>query len=91
LSPRFEYLRRELAARDAERRSLCNAAVEPESVLLPFGKHRGRSLGWIAENDLRYLDWLIDAEIRSLSLKSAIEATWKMHEREIANLVGEED
>ena len=29
-----------------------------DDVEVPFGKYRGYSLSWIAENDLRYLDWL---------------------------------
>lgn len=89
MTPRLRDLNRNLDARDRERATLANAACEPASVLVPFGKHRGRSLGWIAENDLKYLDWLIDAEVRSPSLKSAIEAVWKIHEREIADLVEE--
>lgn len=34
---------------------------DPADTLMPFGKHKGPTLGYIAEEDdgLRYLDWLI--------------------------------
>ena len=31
-----------------------------EAVVMPFGKHKGNSIGWIAENDKGYLVWLHD-------------------------------
>jgi hypothetical protein len=67
------------------------AEREAESVIVPFGKHKGRSLGWIAANDLLYLDWLIEAKLRAPTLRAAIETVWKKHEQEIAGAVGETD
>ena len=40
---------------------------------MPFGKYRDESLGWIAENDMNYLEWLEGkADIQSERLRQAI-------------------
>lgn len=33
------------------------------AVRMPFGKHRGVTLGWIGGNDPEYLGWLVSGEI----------------------------
>lgn len=34
--------------------------LDPEQWRMPFGKYKGKSLGWIVRNDLLYMDWLVD-------------------------------
>jgi len=43
-----------------------------EDFRMPFGKHRGKTLGDILAENPTYLDWLADAEIRSPELAAAI-------------------
>jgi uncharacterized protein (DUF3820 family) len=44
-------------------------------VVMPFGKHQGRTLARIGATDdgLRYLDWLRGEGIRSAALSAAVE------------------
>ena len=47
-------------------------------VVMPFGKHKGSTLGAIAENDPDYIEWLAEtADLRSGSLKRAVEAVYE--------------
>lgn len=39
---------------------------------MPFGKHKGKTLEWIADNDLLYLDWLSGIELRG-RLETAVQ------------------
>lgn len=42
-------------------------------VRMPFGKHKGRTLLWIAENHLDYLEWCLDTiEKLSVALRVAM-------------------
>lgn len=34
------------------------------NMIMPFGKYKGNTLRWIAENDVLYLDWLAGIETR---------------------------
>lgn len=38
--------------------------IADEDMVMPFGKYRGRTLGWIADANILYLDWLNDPERR---------------------------
>lgn len=42
------------------------------AVVMPFGKHKGKTLGQIEDEDLLYLDWLVDQDIKSGRLRTAI-------------------
>jgi hypothetical protein len=57
---------------------------DPEALKMPFGKHIGRTLGWIVEHDLLYLDWLVDQEIRSPQLRAAVRALCDTYAAEIS-------
>jgi len=39
-----------------------NLRVEGDQVLINFGKHRGKSLKWMAQNDRGYLEWMAGAD-----------------------------
>ncbi len=54
---------------------------------MPFGKYSGQPLGWIEENDLLYLDWLIGQEIRAEWLRTALTAICKENASEIERLM----
>lgn len=53
-----EHIRRECAECNAY---IDNAAQEfpPGMFVMPFGKHQGKSLDWIVENDRAYVDWFM--------------------------------
>lgn len=38
---------------------------DPLEYVAPFGKHRGKTLWWIAQNDPAYLDWATDLKTNS--------------------------
>ena len=42
-----------------------------EDVTVPFGKHKGKRLGDLLEEDAGYLDWLQDCDLRE-PLASAV-------------------
>lgn len=41
-------------------------------TVVPFGKHKGDTLGVIARNDRPYIEWLNEQELRSPSLRRAV-------------------
>jgi hypothetical protein len=41
-------------------------------TVVPFGKHKGDTLGVIARNDRPYIEWLNEQELRSTSLRRAV-------------------
>lgn len=47
-------------------------------IKMPFGKHKGRTLSWIAWNDPNYLAWLRDEADLRQPLRSAVDdlANW---------------
>ena len=51
--------------------------------VMPFGKHRGRSLEWIADNDILYLDWAVDI-VTHPDLKKAIADILDERQAEVA-------
>ena len=55
-----EHLAEQFKVLPAPRPAPAPERREPEAVhvLMPFGKHRGRTLGWIARNDAGYLRWM---------------------------------
>lgn len=65
--------------------------VEPENFVMPFGKHRGKTLGQILDDDAAYLDWLVGLDNLREPLKSEVEQMNGKYEREIGEAVGEKD
>jgi len=65
----------------------------PEDIGITFGKYRGKTLGWLAENDLSYLDWMRDADCckRDVLLQRAVESMYRKYTSEIEKRLGEED
>lgn len=57
---------------------------------MPYGKFKGQTLEHIAENNPRYLDWLIGTDIKSPTLKKAVEMVHAHFDAEIAQAVDEE-
>lgn len=69
---------------------------EAESVVMPFGKHRGRTIREIADTDegLLYLDWASDLEVRTardIRLKEAIITVTSHHAGTIERLLEERE
>ncbi len=54
-----------------------------DTFLMPFGKHKGKTLGWIAENDVLYLDWLVGSPDLRGPLRDAVEQMCETWAREI--------
>lgn len=52
----------------------------PEEMVVPFGKHAGKTLAQIAVEDVLYIDWLVDWEGLREPLKSAVEKVHEMYE-----------
>jgi hypothetical protein len=61
-------------------------AQGPENVVMPFGKHRGRTLGDILAEDPAYLDWLQDA-VKSPNLKNAVAEMNEKYAAEIESAI----
>lgn len=61
----------------------------PEDVVMPFGKHSGKTLGDIVADDPSYLDWLRDADIRSNRLRQAVDAMCEKYAAEIDRALGD--
>jgi len=79
-------LRRAMRRREALMSDEISMSLEEaEAVRLPFGKHRGRTLGEIAAADVLYLDWLIGRDIRSDRLALALAMVCEDRHREIAD------
>jgi uncharacterized protein (DUF3820 family) len=64
--------------------------TKPEDTVMPFGKHRGKTLRDILIDDPWYLDWLQDAEIHSERLAAAIAAMNLRYQAEIDRAIEEE-
>lgn len=60
---------------------------QAESIDMPFGKHRGKSLGDIAESDVLYLDWLVGQDWLRGDLKGAVGLLCEKHARRIQDEV----
>jgi hypothetical protein len=57
-------------------------AYQPEHLTVPFGKHKGKTLLWIAQNDASYLDRLLGYNLTD-PLKSAVEKMCQTWSKEI--------
>lgn len=70
-----------------------NEPTKPELAVITFGKHKGRTLGWIAENDVMYLDWLQDASCvrNDPVLACSVAAMCRRYREEIAERLGGDD
>lgn len=62
----------------------------PENVVMPFGKHKGETLGDILADDPTYLDWLKDADIQSDRLREAVGAMCEKYAAEIERAIGDD-
>jgi uncharacterized protein (DUF3820 family) len=60
-----------------------------EDEVMPFGKHKDKTLGQILQDDPAYLDWLNDTEIRSGRLKAAVRRMNEVYEAEIQRAIGD--
>jgi uncharacterized protein (DUF3820 family) len=58
---------------------------------MPYGKFKGQTLEHIAENNPRYLDWLIGTDIKSPTLKKAVEMVHAHFDAEIAQAVADKE
>jgi len=56
---------------------------------IPFGKHKRKSLGWIADNDVLYLDYLNGLTINNATLRKAISDVCEEYHREIEQAMGD--
>lgn len=50
-----------------------DALDKAAKVIMPFGAHKGRTLGWVLNNAPLYLDWLVERGIRSDRLRAAVQ------------------
>lgn len=58
--------------------------------VMPFGKHKGRTLGDIAEQDVLYLDWLNGRELHG-GLQEAVRWMCEEYAREIERALDDEE
>jgi uncharacterized protein (DUF3820 family) len=56
---------------------------KPEDVQMPFGKHRGKTLGDILAEEPSYLAWLSDADIQSAVLREGVRKMCERYEHEV--------
>jgi len=63
----------------------------PEDRVMPFGKHKGKTLGQIAERDLLYVDWLAGIGLRDHRLQQAVWHICAGRNHEIQRLIEERD
>jgi hypothetical protein len=62
----------------------------PEDVTMPFGKHQGKTLSQIVQDDAAYIDYLMSIELRSPKLAHAVVAIHKKYAAEIERAVGDD-
>lgn len=60
------------------------------TCLMPFGKHKGKSLRWIADNDVLYLDWLVGIELRG-ELSTLVPELCREYSTEILDAIADEE
>lgn len=48
--------------------------IDPKDVQITFGKYKGKTIQWIGQEDILYLDWLNGIKQNSPTLSVAIEA-----------------
>jgi uncharacterized protein (DUF3820 family) len=79
----FEWVRREEnEAADALSRKAYRAYVRKhglQDVTMPFGRFKGRPLGWVAARHPRYLQWLARQEWVRGDLKGAVRMAARAH------------
>jgi uncharacterized protein (DUF3820 family) len=63
--------------------------VNCEDFEMPFGKHKGKTLSVILDEDPCYLDWLRDADIRSDALRAAVDEMNEKYAAEIERAIGD--
>lgn len=62
-----------------------------EAEIIPFGKHKGKKLGTIADTDILYLDWLVGQTINSTHLRVAVGVICEARSGEIAQAMEERE
>lgn len=62
-----------------------------EDVTMPFGKHKGKRLGDLVDEDPGYLDWLQTTEIRSPRLAEAVAEINLKYQDRIEQAINERD
>lgn len=75
----------------ADRRHHNVTPADPEDMTMPFGKHRGRTLGEIADDDILHLDWLAGTEIRNRRLQQAVGEICRRRSHEIESALAGQD
>jgi DNA-binding Xre family transcriptional regulator len=63
---------------------------EAEAVVMPFGRHKRKTLGEIADEDLLYLDWARD-KAETIRLAEAIATICEARKTEIDDLLEAKD
>jgi len=49
-----------------------------DSSSIRFGKHKNKTLKWVAENDPKYLDWIVNSTWTEKNAKSIVEEAKKL-------------
>lgn len=60
-----------------------------EDLIMPFGKHQGKTLGDILASDPAYLDYLNGIDIRNPTLAAAIAEMNEKYAAEIERAIGD--
>lgn len=61
-----------------------------ENMVMPFGKYKGKTIQWIADNDVLYLDWMMGIDLRGRLFHAVYDLHTK-YEEEIAKKIDEKD
>lgn len=62
-----------------------------EAEVMPFGKYKGKTLGWIANNDILYLDWLVGQDIQNVKIRLGVGAICQARAGEIEQAMEEQE
>ena len=62
-----------------------------EGTLMPWGRYGRKTLGELADADLRYLDWLAGIDIKDVRVRDAVRTVAEDRRQEIADLLASED
>lgn len=62
-----EVLRMRVTCSDCGRFIKWERIIDNQYFLMPYGKHKGKTLPWIKANDLEYFMWLIGNTSRNIA------------------------
>ena len=63
---------------------------DSEDVVMPFGKHKGRTLGQIGDEDILYLDWLNGLDNLRPPLREAVADVCERRQHEIESAMADD-